>query len=128
MLVIVINHCICIYALSNRGGWLPIQPRGESPLLFEWLNIWFSSFMNSTFVMVSGYIYYTMRFERDKYQKYWSFVVNKIKRLIVPTIFISVIWIIPICVYVFGFSTSDIIYNFVLGVLPRQLWFLLMLF
>lgn len=84
--------------------------------------------MNPTFVLVSGYIYYAMRFERGKYQKYWPFVANKSKRLIVPTIFISVVWVIPVCVYAFGFTLSDIIHNFVLGVLPRQLWFLLMLF
>lgn len=128
MLIIVMNHCICIYALSNRGGWLPIPPHGDPPLVFELLNIWFASFMNSTFVMVSGYIYYAMKFEMGKYQKYGSFIANKAKRLIVPTIFISTVWIIPICVYALEFRTSDIIHNFVLGVFPRQLWFLLMLF
>lgn len=128
MLIIVMNHCICIYALSNRGGWLPIPPHGKPPLVFELLNTWFASFMNSTFVMVSGYIYYAMKFERGKYQKYWPFIANKVKRLIVPTIFISVVWIIPICVYALEFTTPEIINSFALGIFPRQLWFLLMLF
>lgn len=105
-----------------------MPPKAESPLLFEWLGLWFSSFMNYVFVIVSGYVYYAMRFERGKYERFLPFLWNKTKRLIIPAIFISIVWIIPICVYALNFSTKDVFINFVLGVFPRQLWFVLMLF
>ena len=128
MLIIIINHCIAIYALKNKGGWLPTSPQAESPFIFEWLGMWFSSFMNYTFVIVSGYVYYAMRFEKGKYENYYHFIWNKTKRLIIPAIFISVIWIIPICLYTLDFTINDVIINFALGVFPRQLWFIFMLF
>ena len=128
MIIIVINHCIAIYALNSYGGWLPIASPAFSPRIFEWIGTWFSSFMNYTFVIVSGYVYYAMRFEKEKYTKFFPFVANKAKRLLLPAAFISVLWIIPICMLVLDFGWKDIFYNFALGVFPRQLWFVFMLF
>ncbi len=129
MFIIIINHCIAVYALNNSGGgWLPVSPILESPKVFEWLGIWFSSFMNYAFVIVSGYVYYAMRFENGKYEKFLPFIWNKVKRLIIPAIFVSVIWIIPICIFALDFSIKEIVINFALGVFPRQLWFVFMLF
>ncbi len=129
MLIIIINHSISIYSLANRGGWLPgVSAIGYIPAIFEWLGIWFATFMNYAFVIVSGYIYYAMRFEHGKYQNFGRFVQNKAQRLLLPMAFISFIWVIPISIAVLNFGINDVIYNFLLGVFPRQLWFILMLF
>ena len=60
------------------------------------------------------------------YKHYIPFVFNKIKRLIVPFVFIAAIWVIPVYAYFWG--SNDIVEKFILGTSPSQLWFLLMLF
>lgn len=53
---------------------------------------------------------------------------QKARRLLIPYIFISVIWVIPISIGFFRWDLFDIFQRFVLGTNPSQLWFLLMLF
>ena len=57
-----------------------------------------------------------------------SFVTNKAKRLLLPYVFVSVVWVIPFAVYYFHYDTIEIINKFAFGTSPNQLWFLLMLF
>ena len=85
-----------------------------------------NSFHIYAFTLISGYIFYYIKYEESGYQKYIPFIINKIKRLIIPYIFIATVWVVPINKILL--PNESIIEKFVLGVSPRQLCFLLMLF
>lgn len=124
MICVVLYHSMAVYL---RGGWGPIMPSTKAPIIgviAEWLN----SFHIYTFVLVSGYIFYALKVEQNKYKKYISFIKKKTMRLIVPYIFVTLVWAVPVYIIFWGYDIKRIINNFFLGVSPNQLWFLLMLF
>lgn len=49
-------------------------------------------------------------------------------RLLIPYLFVSLVWVIPITIHFYGLSIPETLNRFVLGTSPSQLWFLLMLF
>lgn len=122
MLTIVLYHSMRIFA---RGTWGPYPPVNEAPVL-GYISEWFNSFHVYAFVLISGYIFYYIKYEKGGYQKYLPFLVNKAARLLVPYVFIAAVWVAPIHAYYFG--TEELIEKYVLGSAPSQLWFLLMLF
>lgn len=77
---------------------------------------------------MSGYIFQYLKYEKDKYQKFLLFIVNKAKRLLVPYAFVAIIWVIPISYVLFSYTSKDIIFKYLLCTGPSQLWFLWMLF
>lgn len=122
MLLVVLYHSMAIFI---RGGWGPYQPSQDAPVLgyiAEWLN----SFHVYGFTLISGYVFYYIKYERGAYQEYLAFLHNKSKRLLVPYVFVASVWVVPVYAYFYG--TDDILDKFVLGKSPSQLWFLLMLF
>ena len=56
------------------------------------------------------------------------FIIYKIKRLLVPYIFISAIWAIPIGQLFYHYSIWELTKRYLLATAPSQLWFLFMLF
>ena len=124
MLLVVLYHSC---ALWKSGGWFnqaPANPSAFLDILAQWLN----SFHVYGFTLVSGFIFYSLKNEKGKYQDRKAFVISKMKRLIVPYVLVSTLWAGPWYVYYFKASLGDVLKNFVLGVQPAQLWFLLMLF
>lgn len=121
MLFVVLQHSMAIYS----GVWGPLEPMHNS-LVFNKLSSIISSFHIYGFVLVSGYIFYFKKFELKGYENYTSFVVNKAKRLLIPYVFVSLVWVIPLNLYFF--PEESVFEKFVLGISPRQLWFCLMLF
>lgn len=55
-------------------------------------------------------------------------MLNKVKRLLVPYIFVVTVWVLPITVYFFKYDFKTIFYNYILAESPSQLWFLWMFF
>lgn len=90
-------------------------------VLSEWLN----SFHIYGFTFVSGYIFFALRYEFGKYQKFSEFIISKAKRLLIPYVFTAIIWVIPISTYFFNYGITDIIAKYVFAVSPGQLWFYL---
>ena len=124
MLAVVLCHSCAFWG----GGWFSaVTPSVIVPPL-GWLSSWLGTFHVSGFVLVSGYLYYYLRYEAGKYRDIKIFFLNKFKRLIIPYIFVSLVWVIPFAVYFYHYSISDLFVNYVLGASPSQLWFLLMLF
>lgn len=122
MLFVVFYHSMAMY---GDGGWGPFQPAAEVHALAP-IVAWLNSFHIYAFTLISGYIFYYIKYEKGGYQEYRSFLVNKAKRLLLPYAFVSVFWAAPIYVHFFG--SGKVIDNYVLGKAPNQLWFLLMLF
>ena len=77
---------------------------------------------------MSGYLFCFLKYEKGKYEKWWPFIINKAKRLLVPYAFVSIIWVIPLSQPFFLWDAKTIVYKYLLGTAPSQLWFLLMLF
>lgn len=124
MLCVVLYHSMLFWG----GNWFSVvEPVFKSNILitiFEWLN----TFHIYGFTLVSGYIFYYLKYEKKSYNEFKPFFKNKLKRLIVPYISIVFLWMIPTYIYFFGFNISTIIEKYFLGISPSQLWFLLMLF
>lgn len=123
MLFVILGHAVNFW----NGSWFKVySPVFEcNPLAV--LSGWVNSFHIYSFALVSGYIF-SFKMIGGGYSKLNLFAVNKAKRLLVPYIFVSLVWVIPFAVYYFHFDTVEIIKRYILGTSPNQLWFLLMLF
>ena len=124
MLVIISYHSIIFWS----GNWFNAIEPTDSPLFLVLLARWFNSFHIYAFTLISGYIFYYLYSEKNKYQIFGDFVKNKIKRLIVPYFFVSLFWAAPFCCFVKKYNFKTLFDSFCLGIAPSQLWFLLMLF
>lgn len=123
MLLVVLDHSMAFWT----GSWFTKDPiylaRGLSIL---------SNALNSVhiygFTLVSGYIFYHIKFEQGRYQKFLPFVRGKAKRLLIPYLCTAVLWVIPIWSLFFEDDVWTIVKNYVFAISPSQLWFLWMLF
>ena len=125
MILVVFYHSILFW---GGGSWLNNQPAIFKSKTLSILSVWLNTFHIYGFTLVSGYIFQYLKYEKDKYQKFLLFIVNKAKRLLVPYVFIAIIWVIPISCVLFSYTSKDIILKYVLCTGPSQLWFLWMLF
>lgn len=123
MLLIVLYHSTVFFS----GNWFNQKPVNSSKFFCLFSQI-LNSFHVYAFVLISGYIYAYLKFEKNKYLNIKFFVKNKFKRLIIPYIFISLFWVIPFYFYFFNVEIKKILFEYFLGTSPSQLWFLLMLF
>ena len=95
---------------------------------FKWFVDWSHTFRMYAFTLVAGYLYFYLRYEKDKYQYMKDFFINKLKRLIVPYVFVCYCWVIPVAYLFFDYSVDVILKKYILATAPNQLWFLWMLF
>lgn len=121
MIMIVLYHSMIVFG----GRWGPYSHIADAPII-GYIAKWLNSFHIYAFTLISGYIFYYIKYEKGGYQKYLPFLGNKARRLLVPYVFITVVWAAPI--YYLYLPDADIVSMFVLGTSPSQLWFLLMLF
>ena len=99
MMMIVLYHSMRIFMVG--GVWGPYPPVNEAPVL-GYISEWLNSFHIYAFTLISGYIFCYIKYERGGYQKYFSFIINKTKRLLVPYLFSSVVWVAPVYAFYFG--------------------------
>lgn len=91
ILVVVYHSCVFWTKLWFTNENVIFQSDGLA-IFSRWLN----SFHISCFTLVSGYLFCYLKYEKDKYQKFLPFVFNKGKRLIIPYLFVALIWVIPL--------------------------------
>lgn len=113
---------------SGGGRWFNIHPVIFESKILSIIADWLNSFHIYGFTLVSGYIFQYLKNERNKYKEFLPFLATKIKRLLVPYVFASIMWVIPISCILFSYTSRDIILKFILCTSPSQLWFLWMLF
>lgn len=126
MVIIVFYHCACMWS----KGWAPVEMIGSDGFTFviNYITSWLNTFHIYGFVFASGYLFYYLRYELGKYRNRKSDIKNRAKRLLVPYVAVSIIWVIPFNLLNFDYSMGDIAKKFLLTVSPSQLWFLIMLF
>lgn len=123
MILVVFCHSIDFWT----GVWFTRNPVFTSKAL-SIIADFIGNFHIYGFVLISGYIFYYMKFEKNNYKCFRQFIIKKIKRLIIPYAFASLTCAIPAFIYYFDCSIKDILTKYILGIDPAQLWFLLMLF
>lgn len=124
MLLVVMYHSLAFWL---PGGWFNQKPLQELYIL-GFLASWLNSFHIYAFFLISGYVFYAMRYEKSKYISFIEFVKTKAQRLLVPYLFVAIAWVIPIYCYFFHPSLGNLFEKFVLMESPSQLWFLIALF
>ena len=77
-----------------------------------------------------GFWFFILLFKnrKGKIHSFWKRYSEKGKRLLLPYFCVMLTWVIPFYVHYSGFDLSKIVYKYVLGCAPSQLWFLPMLF
>lgn len=122
MLLVILGHSLAFWS----GDWFTANPAIESNAI-SIINSWIGSFHIYAFTLVSGYIF-AFKIFGGGYANYPQFLKNKAKRLLVPYVFVMLIWVLPISQYYFKWDIISIIKKYVLCINPSQLWFLWMLF
>lgn len=123
MILVVLYHSMAFWT----GGWFTAVLTDAEPGL-TMVTRWMNTFHIYGFALVSGYLFYYLKEEKQKYAEFWPFVVNKAKRLLIPYLFVSVIWVIPVGFFFYRYDALTILKNYALAQSPSQLWFLVMLF
>ena len=122
MLLVILYHS-CVFW---TGKWWDTDSLLSSNAL-GYFATWQNSFHIYAFTLVSGYIF-EFKVSGGGYCSYLSFLRNKAKRLLIPYVFVTVVWLIPISLLLFHTGWQKIINNYFLCTGPEQLWFLWMLF
>lgn len=122
MFLVILGHACAFWS----GHWFTENPAIHSSglnILYAWVN----SFHIYAFALVSGYIF-TFKVMRGGYCEYLPFLCNKAKRLLVPYVFVTIIWVAPISAYFFNWDLGYVVKKYLFAIDPSQLWFLWMLF
>lgn len=125
MFCVVLYHSILA---SSRNGWGGVSNLWKSDGIAQYASGWLNMFHVEFFAFASGYLFYMIRYEKDRYRTPEKDIGNRFKRLMVPFFAVSVLWAVPAQLIAYGFSWSIILKGFVLQIAPAQLWFLPMLF
>lgn len=117
-LLIVFMHSFTCY----NGSWT--QPAGyvEIPL-YKWLTRTSFAFTLEAFVFLSGYLSAFQRITLQRTDDFWKLMVNKLKRLILPSIIFSVLYFVLFFEYK---GVSNTVYSIINGC--GHMWYLPMLF
>ena len=124
MLFVVITHCLAIW---NKNGWFVIKPTTSNWIL-GLISEYLGTFHTYVFTFVSGYLLYYINKEQYKKSSFKNIIFKRFKRLMIPYIICSCLWVIPFYYYYYQSNPTMILKNFLLGCAPSQLWYLLMLF
>lgn len=91
------------------GSWLPLEGQSQTPTVYKLIGIISYSFMLECFTFISGYLYGFQSRRRDNHINkhiernsvhFRRLIISKLKRLILPSIIFSAI-------YILAFSPSD---------------------
>ena len=117
-ILIVFMHSFTCY----NGSWE--QPAGYVDMpLYKWLARTSFAFTLESFVFLSGYLYAFQRITLQRTDGFWKLTINKLKRLILPSIIFSVLYFVLFFEYK---GVGDAVYSIINGC--GHMWYLPMLF
>lgn len=122
MMFVVLYHSSLFWYCNWHG-----EPVFEVSEFYKLFVMWIKCWHTYAFTLVSGYLFYYLRFESNKYQIFKDFLCKKICRLLVPAYCVGLLWGVPIKMYLWGYG-FDLVFKFILGLQTSQFWFLFMLF
>ena len=125
LMVLVVLYHSCVFWRENWFDGIKVATHCQTLGAFaQWLN----SFHVYGFILVSGYVFAYLKYEKSRYSDFNRFLRNKAKRLIVPYWGVALLWVIPISCPIFHYDLNEVVRRYIFGIDPNQLWFLLMLF
>ena len=124
MLVVVLYHSMLFYT----GNWFTVIKPVKVLNYIDYITTFINTYTMPIFVFCSGYLFFYQKRKNNKSNNLLIDIKKRFNRLVIPYIFTSLLWIIPIGIVLFKYTINDIIKKFVLGMSPSQLLFLLMLF
>lgn len=123
MILVVLYHS-SVFWTERRLSAIPVY---ENSIFLDIFSRWLNSFHVYGFTLVSGYIFNYL-IDEGKYRNFKNFILKKLERLVVPYLFVALIWVAPISSIVLSLDKTELFYKYVLCINPSQLWFLRMLF
>ena len=102
-ILIVLYHSI-LFLNGHYFSVVHVEKQVVPSYIADWLN----SFHIYSFVFVSGYLFFYLKNEKKTYNSYRRFIINKIKRLLVPYFVVSILWAAPID---FFFYRGDFLFS-----------------
>jgi len=123
MIIIIFYHSIL--AWGDNFEFLNVT---SSSKILYYIQQFTTSYHTRCFTIISGYLFFFLKHEKGKYTEFGPFVFNKFKRLIIPYLFVGLIFVVPLGAYARGLTYQDRLVQLLLGKSADQLWFLLMLF
>ena len=126
MILVVLYHSMVFW----NGDWFTVISVNTQAQPLVYFSGWLNTIHIYCFVLISGYLFYYLKYvkKKESYNNLSLFIKNKTLRLLVPYLFILIIWVLPFNLAFYKLSIQDILLNYLLGISPNQLWFLLMLF
>ena len=85
MILVVLYHGRVFWT----EGWFSVLSPDISCKALGVFSKWLNTFHIYGFTLASGYIYYHIRYEKGRYDRFIPFVLNKAKRLLIPYYFIN---------------------------------------
>lgn len=121
IVLLVVMHAFTMYA----GNW--DYPEGIHDVrAYFWVQKISFSCMLEMFVFISGYILGYQVYSRHKHYTFGSILVNKLRRLMLPSVLFSLLYIVCFTSYIPDHAWTRITYQALAGM--AHLWFLPMLF
>lgn len=124
MIIVVFYHSILFW----NGNWFNVIPLYNDSKILAVFARWLNTFHIYCFTFISGYIFYYVKIEQNRYENFKIFLKKKISRLIIPYCCTAFFWVIPITQIFYKYTINEIMYKYIMATSPSQLWFLLMLF
>ena len=116
--LIVFMHAFTCY----NGGWK--QPLGYVDIpLYKWLARFSFAYTLEAFVFISGYLFAFQRITLNRVENEMGLIVNKLKRLMLPSIIFSALYFVIFYEYK---GVSNMLYSIINGC--GHMWYLPMLF
>ena len=123
LMILVILYHSCVFWTENWWSDLPVF----RSVILNYLSLYLNSFHVYAFTLVSGYVF-SFKVLNNGYRNFWPFLINKAKRLLIPYLFVMIVWVAPISAILFKWNIGYLVKKYILCVDPSQLWFLWMLF
>ena len=124
IVLVVFAHATRMY--TDVGAFSPVR---QSEVLKN-VTTFIYQFHMPVFMCVSGAIY-GYGIDSGKYEKYFKFVGQKFKRLIIPYLFVGILIVVPTVKYT-GLDNktflNQVLYNIILAKDNRHLWYIIALF
>ena len=117
---IMLGHAFTMF--TNSVSW-PLPDGVRQIEAYRWFNPTLISFALQAFVFVSGYLF-AYKYPNCAPDSKSKFILNKTKRIIVPSVFFSVLYVLLLSPQ--NFNNASVVYEIVNG--AGHLWFLPMLF
>ena len=121
MICVVLCHATAFFTGNWFSVYTPVYSAGYLASFSDFLGF----FHIQSFTMASGFLFYYLILKKGRYDNPKKDIKKRAQRLLVPYLFTSVLWAIPIGAMFFNYSWGDIINKYVLMTGPAQLWFLI---